>query len=93
MKVRGTLLQPCSERKMPPSGYTRDGICRMHRGTSDRTTCVCLRDIDKGRFCEGCDAFDNKCDATHRLALDHYERARERPTAYANSVWHKKVRP
>ena len=91
---------------MPATGYARDGVCARRDGDVGSHH-VCLRDVDRGRFCAvtgqsdwcasvrdwcvcewafetaveraGCDAFDIHCDATNRLALEHYDR--ESPAA------------
>ena len=50
LSVQGTPLKQCSEPGMPTTGYTRDGICSMHRGDSGSHH-VCLKDLGSGNFC------------------------------------------
>ena len=111
VSVNGTPLRRCSEPGTPQTGYSRDGVCRAHRGDAGSHH-VCLRDVDEGSFCAvtgqtdwcaskqdwcvcewafdtavrkaGCDAFDVKCDATNRVALEHY--AREGRTHAADCI-------
>ena len=53
MSVHGTPLQRCSKPGRPVTGYTRDGMCTMHRGDMGSHH-VCLRDVHKndGVFCK-----------------------------------------
>ena len=44
ISVLGTQLQRCSEPGMPTTGYTRDGVCSMHKGDAGSHH-VCLKDI------------------------------------------------
>ena len=50
--VYGTPLRRCSKPGMAVTGYTRDGICSLHRGDMGSHH-VCLKDIhrDDGMFC------------------------------------------
>ena len=77
-------LQPCSEPGMPTTGYTRDGVCSMHRGDTGSHH-ICLKDVKEGDFCAAtgqnwCFNKDNWCvcewafeRAVQRLGCDAFE--------------------
>lgn len=72
----GGPLKPCSVSTMPVTGYTHDGTCSLHSDWCDtkQNWCVCEWAFETAVRKLGCDAFDLKCDATNRLAHEHYER-------------------
>lgn len=71
-----SCVAPCSVSKMTVTGYTHDGTCSLHSDCCDtkQNWCVCEWAFETAVRKLGGDAFDLKCDATNRLALEHYER-------------------